>query len=401
MTPSLLVVGQGPAGLSVASLLHDVMSVSVVANGASSLPLWSGCWDFGSRLRTGGATREPLQAWAEKPVAHPGRTLTPREWETLWRTFQSLWRQAGVPTSTTGRNRYVLSARGTLRLTYAVPDWLYVTDRPTPLTLVAVPGLPDTDMHYVAASYQATTGIEPRVISLPPPPISLDSLLRWAAWLDEEAGRHWLMATLPTTGLEVRDDTLVFPGLLGIRHTEDLLADLESQRGIRVREMTAVPPSVSGLRFQSRWRSWLIREGVRFIPATVSRIYEGEARLGDGNALAFDAAVIATGGVLGGGLSRQADGTLWDTARGEREAVGDPLHDFSSGVRAADPYGGLADRVWVAGRQRGLCDPDREQDGGGTVLASAYETAWAIRRALHLSEPKDAPWASGKDGNLC
>lgn len=407
MTRTLLVVGQGPAGLAVASLLRDVMDVSVVANGASSLTLWSGCWDFGSRLESGAPTRDPLLAWAHKPASHPGRTLSPADWDAIWHTFQSLWGSAGIPTSFTPQNRYVLSARGTLRLTYAVPEWLYVTESPRPLALVEIPGVPDAAMDYVAASYHATTGIQPRVLTLPRPPLPLDSPLRWAAWLDHEDGRHWLMTALPAAGFDRGNDTLVFPGLLGIERTDEVLADLENRVGIQARELTTIPPAVSGMRFHARWRSWLIQEGVRFLPASVSRLQDGEAHLAKGAPLPFDAAVLATGGVLGGGLLRRSDGTVWDTARGTPEEVGDLVHDFAAGVRPGDPFGGIADRIWVVGRQRGGCDPEWEQDGGGTVLASAYETARAIRAQLHLPalsdlmSPRRLLHHSGEDSTSC
>jgi len=92
-----------------------------------------------------------------------------------------------------------------------------------------------------------------------------------------------------------------------------------------------------------------------------------------GGRIAADEVVIATGGLVGGGLELNPEGVLINTATGET--------GFWSGERNDLTSVGVGNRLshgYVVGRMVGGSDPDRYGDGGAMNVWSVATAVQAI-----------------------
>jgi glycerol-3-phosphate dehydrogenase len=193
-----------------------------------------------------------------------------------------------------------------------------------------------------------------------------------------------------------------FPAVLGLQNPLQVKQDLEAGLGLPVFEIPGLPPSIPGLRLQ------------RLLVAEIERlggcIYEGMQITGaqvDGQQIMgvfSDSAVrpalhraqnyiLATGGILGGGLLATQNGELnesifslpitpprersdWYQAR----FLADPPHSiFHSGCeidrsfRPIQPAGRVIYKnLFAVGSALGHCDPIRERSLEGIALATGY-----------------------------
>lgn len=378
--PKILVIGRGPAGLVAASLLAPQAEITVVADAAGSLGLFSATLDFWGRDVSGAPVDDPFEV-PKYTVTGPAARLDRSRWQGVWQWFARLLREAGVPypTALPKHNTWVVSASGVPRRTFLVPSWLLTMDGPAPVAFIGLPGLLDTPPAWLARRYGKATGQE--TVSY-----TLDGLtrpwdvMRWAGYLDRADGEEQLVRALLTLKGPSRDLPWVMPGILGIRNTERIQSRLRDE-GIRLAEMAAVPPAVAGVRLDERWRAHLRGAGVMWRSGRVVHLGERSARLADGAEIPFDDAVRATGGILGGGIRVHSDFTAIDTLTGR---------EIGKVPRGAAASFGLSDeiletaQVAAAGQDVGGTDSAREENGIGTVLATAYLAAEKVRRRLGL-----------------
>ncbi len=373
MRPRVLVIGQGPAGLTVASLLAHLADVTIVSASQGTLGLFSATLDFMGRDRSGRPAEDPYAAWADG-TAGLGEAAGTADWPSLWGWLARVLREAGIPypAEPPSRNSWVISASGTPRPTYLVPGWVLSMGRPSGLVFLGMPGLSDTPAPYLAHRYSAATGRETLVAELDDLAEPWD-VMRWAGYLDRPEGMERFLRAV--RGVRApRDLPWVMPGILGIRKTEEIL-DRLADDGIRLLEMTSVPPAVAGVRLDERWRAFLRARGVMRKSGRVVRLETGKAHLADGTELRFDGVIRATGGVLGGGLRLRSDFVAVDDLTGQELG---PVRDATTLARL-----GIAD-VTAAGADRGGMDPAREGCGMGAVLLTAYQAARTLQKRLGL-----------------
>lgn len=200
------------------------------------------------------------------------------------------------------------------------------------------------------------------------------------------------------------------PAVLGLRDHPSVLAETTQRLGAPVIEFPLVPPGIPGIRLHDVLRAKLRALGGRIlIGERVARVETTGARV---TAVATEAAtrdlvtridglVLATGGICGGGLVGDPDGTIRETVLGlpvdgppiERWLHGDPLDPASlpiaaAGVRTDEALrpvnakrpadGPLFDNVRVVGSllagQQWMVD----RSGDGVALASAWRAAASL-----------------------
>ncbi|MFP3913906.1 MAG: glycerol-3-phosphate dehydrogenase subunit GlpB, partial [Actinomycetota bacterium] len=185
-----------------------------------------------------------------------------------------------------------------------------------------------------------------------------------------------------------------FPAVLGLASAAEVVTDLSRRLGAEVFEIPTLPPSVPGLRLQSVLRQAIIGAGGRILdnmevvslsPAGDDRIAAVAAAAARRQRYGAKAAVLATGGILGGGVVGSPDGRLTEAVAGlevagptsrsgwfDRE-VGETYPVFTAGVRAGGdlrPGAAHLPGVYVAGGLLAGADPLGEGSLEGISLAT-------------------------------
>lgn len=128
---------------------------------------------------------------------------------------------------------------------------------------------------------------------------------------------------------------LLLPPVLGLESAAKVRARLEAALGIPVAEALGTLPSTPGLRLDGALRRWLARIGVTLRRARVTAVDTADCAVHIGEErLDADAIVLATGGVMPGGLTVAGEGLA-----GLRVAPELPV-DLLHAVHPDRPYGG-------------------------------------------------------------
>jgi glycerol-3-phosphate dehydrogenase subunit B len=215
-----------------------------------------------------------------------------------------------------------------------------------------------------------------------------------------------------------------FPAVLGLYHSLEAVRDLQNQLGCVVFEIPGLPPSVPGIRLHNLLTCAIQRSGGQiFDGMQVTGAHEQEHHL---QALLSQAStgqvihkadyfVLATGGILGGGIATsppgyakypicetalglpiQAPGTRRNWLRSKfLAAEGHPIFNVGLEVNAqfqpVDQAGGkYFDNLYAIGGGLGNCDLVRERSLEGVSLA----TGWVVAERLLLSvkgQPEGLP----------
>lgn len=385
MSERVVVVGKGPAGLLTASyLVRSGLAVTVVADGQGTLPLWSGHFDFRSVSDTGQPVEDPWAAWATVS-GHPHPSGGRARWRQLWEELHDIWQRAGIPLPSRLplANVWTITATGLPRATFLAPSWQYQAASPESVILVGFDGLSDSMPEWQADRYQRMTGLRAIGARLPKPPkwTPLWSSVRWAAFLDGEEGYGWMLDALDALLSRVPSGwPLVLPQVLGLRSTPRRIQDLTQRYRRPVSEYPLTPPGIGGLRIAERWEGWLKSRNVTFLSGHVGEVGAGGVRLAGGRFIPGTRVILATGGILGGGLVVHPDGRVEDPV--ERVVVGvwnDSVTDDQAAAWGRSTWGQTGP---VAGRQVGGCDPDRHGDGGAMNLWTAALAAERVKHAM-------------------
>ncbi|WP_298211560.1 hypothetical protein [Ferrimicrobium sp.] len=368
-----IVVGRGPAGmLSTSYLLQRGYQVTVLAESDGSLGMWPGDFSFGR-------TTDAFQAF---PIE-----LSSAEWSQAFGELVALYRSFGVTLVLPQAQDipHTVTAIGNMRPTFATPNWQYASSEPESLVFVGIDGLADSIVGAQAATYRRRSGCEAYEVSLSRPP-GWDSswgTIRFAAYLDGDAGASWLAATLREALRGVPSGIpVVLPQVIGLEHTEKLLTQLSEVGKRSVSEFPLLSPSIGGVRVRDRWERLLRQQGVRFVSGRVREVQPvPRALLTDGRSFEADCLLLASGGVLGGGMQVTVDGAIVDELVNREVGRMDHLDALDAhGHREIDCLGG--GRVLAVGRAMGGWNPNRDHNGGAMLLAT-------VRTALGMCEEVD------------
>ena len=435
MRPDVVVVGSGTSGLVAAlRLAEEGASVLVLARGAGSLRLAPGTIDL-LGYAGGDRVRDPLAAIGEldglgrgHPYATLGADAVARSVRWLVERLRAgplaPYAYVGSPDD----NLLLPTAIGVPRPSALVPETMAAGDlRGGARLLVAgFHGMKDFHPSLVAENLIRTTAgsvsarsvlVEaPSTLAGEPGPLAL------AHALDRLRGAEDVATRLAG---EVRDgETLVLPAVLSLRRPHATWALLRERLECEVCEVPTLPPSVPGSRLFDTLRLLLRDAGGQLVTGPVvtrarasgRRVDQIQARVSGGERrYPTRWVVLATGGVVAGGLELDADWRMHETALGlyvsgvpqpsePRFAPGyldeHPLSTagiaVDEGLRPLGPDGTPRyDNVLVAGAALAGATPWREKSGEGLALASGFRAAELIVEAeagrFPRARPRDSP----------
>jgi glycerol-3-phosphate dehydrogenase len=417
----VLVVGAGLAGLFCAwQCAKRGLKVKLIAKGAGTTHWASGCIDL---LGYFPLTRQqpvasPQTALAELRQAaprHPYALFGEAALAEAIADLQALCETAGYPLpGGLERNWLLPTAAGSLRPTGLAPTSFIAGDahRTEAMLIVGFAGLLDFFPHFAAANLCAQ-GLPAEAILLDLPtlnqPLAVNGM-KLARLFETPAFRREVVEALrPHLGQAQR---VGFPAVLGLKNAPAVLADLQAQLGRPIFEMPGLPPSIPGIRLYElltaaiRQAGGQVFEGMQAIggvTAANGRRLEAIQTESAGRPTRHQAGciVLATGGILGGGILTRADGQVREavlglpvTAPASRldwlaehflSASGQPI--FRAGLLvnqhgqplddAGQPF---FENLYAVGSLLGGCDPVRERSLEGLCLVSGLHCAQELTK---------------------
>ncbi|MBF6604015.1 MAG: FAD-binding protein [Chloroflexi bacterium] len=418
------VVGAGLAGLTAAIGLADAGArVHVLAAGHAATHWAPGTLDVG--VARGAVTAgDAVERLAVRP-GHPYGSLASGLAESLSEVRCILAAEGlDIAGELTDPLRPMPTSIGATRLAAIVPDGMSGALAPwgpdETLVVCSPAGFRDLWAEAVAASlrrssswrgYPGPARVEALTIELPGMAGRRNvNGLELATAFDDPAWRDQALDAI-ARALDARvrgPGRVALPAILGLQDHPAVLAAARARLPLVPFEVPLVPPSVPGMRMYRALREALRRRGGRIQVGEAVRGSIGPDRRVDelvapaaarAFVLSVGAVVLATGGIVGGGIVAEADGTLVETVLGlpvegppiDAALLGDPFEPSGhplevAGVRTdaelrpiapgrPDP---IADNVRIAGSllagQRYL----REHCGDGIAIASGRSVARSL-----------------------
>ncbi len=351
----VLVIGGGLAGVTAALAAADEgTQVRLVTYKQSTLRHASGLIDVLGYTPDGeGPIVDPFDELEELPEGHPYERVGVDAVRDALEFFDDVVGDAYAG-GHTDDNALVPTHGGTVKPTARYPSATAagVASAPEDTLLVGFETLPDFEAPLAAAHLEAAGApFEARGVTITFPGIKRDDakvtryahLLDWDESVDGTTGARDALAAAVSDHLE--DESRVgFPAVLGDDHPEEVRADLEDALGVEVFEVPMGPPSLPGMRLEDVLYSALEEKGVRVTSGVPVVDYETNGDPGridqvivDRNGADVphhaDQYILATGGLVGKGVSS------------EREGVFEPLFDCYV-PHAADRYDWFVDDVF-------------------------------------------------------
>lgn len=226
-----------------------------------------------------------------------------------------------------------------------------------------------------------------------------------ARWLETDEGRISCSEQIRT--LCKPGDTLLLPPVLGIRPTYFVYTYLESTTHCNLIELASLPPAVTGLRLHTMLTNYLKKNNITFIEqAVVSKAVVANKRclavttVNSGHERSYyaDSFVLATGGILGGGLTAQSSGMFEPIFKlpistpynveewGNRQLFSKMPQPFAKyGLEVDETLRPInidseviLENVYVAGRNLAGYDYCFEKSGNGVALVSGYQAGMLV-----------------------
>jgi len=402
--PRIAIAGAGLSGLAAAcfAAAHGA-SVTLAAFGEGGIALGHGAFELW-------ASSTPSRSIRRLPETHPYRLAGDQALRSGLSELQDILSESGLDyAGGISSNRELLSAAGMFRQVAFAPPGAALRDalQDSPAALAVLPGLRDYFPDMIARNasrlgIRLDPQIELPLIGVPRERsfYALDLARRFEqpSWL-QEILRAWRPKLV---GVK----RLVLPACLGLRQAAHVREELESELGLRCFEIPLPPPTVPGLRLQLAMRDALARLQVDFILGARA-VGRYDARSGGTRSAGFvletaggtqavdaDAVILATGGVLHGGLRAPQNGPLHEpvfqilVTDGENRALRTGHSPFSpqpyaqagvqvdASMRALGPDSSpFLENVFAAGGL--LAGSDRTSEGSrqGIDIASAYKAA--------------------------
>lgn len=409
----VIIIGAGLTGLMTA--YHAARAgarVKIVAKGLGATHWHAGTIDvLGYYPTSATSVTRPLDTVRDLTRAQPQHpyALAANVLDDALRDFVTLARELGLPyegATNAGDNLWLPSPVGAARPTFLAPRAQIVGDlrRTEPMLIVGLRGLRDFYPTLIAENL-TKQGHTARAEFLPLDVISARrdvNTVQLAAALDDDACVERLASALQN--LVRAGERIGLPAILGLDAHTTAFERLQARVGAPIFEIPTLPPSVPGIRLTNALRNRLRQMGVRIeINADVIGFHaEGDRVLwieseSSGRPLKHRAEkfILATGGILGGGINSDHTGKVWEVvfnlpvvAPRERahwfrarffDSAGHPIfragvsvnHDFQPiNAHGARVYA----NVWAAGNILAHCDSIRERSLEGIALTTAYAT---------------------------
>ncbi len=411
----LLIVGAGLAGMMAGyAAARRGMGIKIIAKGLGAIHWSAGTIDvLGYYPTEQSPVEQPLQGAqmiAQENPNHPYAFLDGKLADIL-SEFITLTQEIGLPylRARDQTNWWLPSPVGAVRRTFLAPQAQANGDlhSPEPMLIVGFRGMRDFFPELVAENLQkqghpARAGCLPLDLITERRDVNPSHL---AYVLDDPPRQRQLAVELKK--IVQPGERVGLPAILGMSRHLEVMQRLESQVGARIFEIPTLPPSVPGVRLNAALRQYLEKQGVceelnmevsgfQFEGDRVSAI---ETRT-SGRPLVHRAKkfLLATGGILGGGIDTDHTGKSWETALNlpltaptERhkwfrasflDPAGHPI--FRGGVavncmwQPIDAAGArVFTNVWAAGGILAHADPILERSMEGIAITTGIAAARA------------------------
>ena len=415
----LIVIGTGLTGLMAAYTAAKAgLKVEVIAKGLGALHWNAGTVDvLGYYPDERAPVERPLQTIQELAKAqpqHPYALLNGMELKDALQTFSSLAKEIGLPyLGNADANLSLPSSVGAVRPTFLAPLAQITGDlsRTEPMLIVGLRGMRDFFPELIAENLNKQ-GHTARAAFLPLDLITdrRDSnTVQLANGLDNSTRRNKLAAELKK--LVRPGERVGLPAILGMAEHAALMKELQATTGVAMFEIPTLPPSVPGIRLNTALRRQIellsvqveINMDIIGFHAQDGRIEwvetQTSARPLKHHAQNF---LLATGGILGGGINTDHTGRVWEVvfdlplAMPDRRSewfrsrfldpAGHPI--FSGGVpinQQFQPIGAdgspVYANVWAAGSTLAHADPIRERSLEGIAIVTGIAAAQHVIHA--------------------
>ena len=415
----VVVIGGGIAGrMAALSAADEGVSVAIITSGDSTLPTSTGLVDvLGYTPRSDGPLARPFEHLSALSESHPYSTLGESTIRAAFERFDSAVGDFSVG-GHTDANALVATPMGTPKPTARYPRSFAkgLLSREGDVLLVGFESLSGFDAAFAATELSRaevpvrTQGVNIDLFGDLPveqPRLRLASALDVNEDFPPDSNRpvRERLASMIAPNLE-GESRVGVPAVLGLENTGAIRADLEAELGAEVFEVPMAPPSIPGRRLETELATALDRHSVEHLPR---REVDGfEERNGRVSALSFQDRpgrirgsqfVLATGGLIGGGLVDGGDGV--------RERIFDlpvACPDSEQGWHAADPLSpqpfarvGLSvdgdlrpiggetsafSNMYACGDVLGGFDPVTEHSGSGVAIATGYGAGRRAARSV-------------------
>jgi glycerol-3-phosphate dehydrogenase subunit B len=412
-----IVIGAGLAGLITAWRAGiKRRKIDLIAKGWGVTYWNTGCIDiFGYQppdyLKMVDSPLEFLEKFATSNPGHPYALAGLTALENAVQEFQTLCQEANYPYhGALDTNIQLPTSLGTLRPSCLVPETMIagnMADR-TPMLIVGFNGFLDFFPTLIADNLIAQ-GILAREIVLDLPILRnrkfLTAMVLARLFDNPEFRQEVIDALKPKLGNVGR---IGFPAVLGLMNPMNVMAHLQSSLGLPVFEIPGLPPSIPSIRLHNLLVSAIEQNhGTISNGMSVSQVSsegkllqtiwsEAASRLKPHDANTY---VLATGGILGGGIIANNNGYAQETIFGlplyvpeypsewmRAEFLSDEGHPlFRIGVRTDSrfqPVDKMNERIYenlyAVGGILGNCDPIRERSLEGIALTTGFTVGEAL-----------------------
>ena len=415
----VLVVGAGYAGLVAAwQASHRGLKVRLIAKGWGSDHWGSGTIGVLGYTASDELVLSPQQVLQElinKIPQHPYAIAGMESITNSLGAFKNLCQEAGYPlVGSLERNWLLPSALGAARPTCLAPRTMIAGDLTnlSPILVVGFRHYQDFYPHLIAGNLNLQ-GIPARAVIL-----ELDSLEKrnftnsrnLAQLFDTGDFREEVAQALQ--GSLGDAERIGFPAVLGLKSAIQNHAELETRLGRPVFEIPTLPPSIPGMRLHSILVGAIEHNG--------GRVFEGmqaiAAQSGSGKILSVSSEagvrnrehfardfILASGGIMGGGLKTFYDGSSVETVFNlptsvpeqrnewlEREFLAPVGHAiFKAGIqvdqdfRPVSPHGQVIyDNLMIVGSSMAHCDCLRERALEGIALTTGYSASNRLGKSV-------------------
>ena len=402
----VIVIGSGLAGLAAAlAAAESGKRVTIITSGVGTMAVSSGCIDMLGYAQ-GKRVLSPLKEINRLPQEHPYRLVGEEVVARSAAWLQGVCRKYGLnlKANADGSNHDLITVMGTLKPSYMSAESFdtSVFDEIRRAVVITVENMKDVHPRLIINQlhrYERYCDMElmEATISCPIAQAHRNvTPLDIAHFAETGEGEQWLVEKLsPYASLY---PAILVPPVLGIQSSQALWERLCSVLHTRLVEMVSIPPGVAGLRIREALKNALNDLGfVELVEnatvngaetqegrclSVVTDNHDGERRW---NAEQF---VVATGGILGGGLETMPGKACEAIFRIPVDAPSDPQEWASkeifgeslfsrlgvkcnASLQAVDDNGQVLLRnVRFAGRILGGYDYAAEKSGHGVALAT-------------------------------
>ena len=245
-------------------------------------------------------------------------------------------------------------------------------------------------------------GIHVQPVTVPPPSTNCDNL-GIARGFDRQVDLLSWFASIAAQ-MPAGTEVALFPAVLGLERHAEIVAAASAALGVMVLEVPTLPPSVPGMRWAHRLENELTSSGCIFRRGV--RIVAGD-RDGDriravidenGRRIETAAVILATGGVLMGGLDVEADGSIHETALGLEVTQANPLAagsptamltalhaagiETDSSLRPSRNGAATLRNLFVTGRSLAHWHPAEEVSAEGVSIVTGWLAAGAAHEGM-------------------